>query len=632
DICDSLEAVYISDIAAWCNISFDYGSNPLFNGAVLYLNGEAVTDLIIPDSVTSIGDSAFVGYKSLTSVTIGNSVTSIGDYAFEGCTALESVTIPDSVTSIGDNAFCDCTSLTSVTIPDSVTYIGAGAFHTWDDDWFGYVPLDDIIIICSEGSYAHRYAISKGFEYEAHTCVFTNYISDNNATCTEDGTMTAYCDNGCGKTNTVTELGSAGHKYTIEEVLREPTCQKTGYKLVSCFCGDSYAEEIPAAGHSFGDWTVTKTPTDSETGEHYRTCGVCGETETEVIPVLPKPEITVDNYTITITNADYIKDARYVLGTYTTTTEIRNAEGNVALSNSVIKKNTVDGNFVYDLPDGGVYSIWVRMTDGRNFIMSVDMTKFTPTVDTYGVKITVNNLYDVKDCFISKGEFNSYNEIKNNGYIVRLTSAKIDGKHNYTYTVTDPGMHTILVRYNDGTSYIFHEELTVDEPVFTTNGLQVTISNIPDVKVIRTSYGEYNTPGETKRAEGARNFSNKSVIKDAEEYMIQYREEGVVTIVVEYNNGYVKVFHYEVTKKTPEFIHSGNRVLIADLDGFVNIRYAMGEYTTSGEIKRAPDSKIIKPADVTNGMAVISGLTAGTYTFCVQYDDDSYNYYTITVN
>ena len=56
----------------------------------------------IPNSVTSIGDSAFWGCSSLTSVTIGNSVTSIGDNAFRGCSGLTSIELPNSVTSIGD--------------------------------------------------------------------------------------------------------------------------------------------------------------------------------------------------------------------------------------------------------------------------------------------------------------------------------------------------------------------------------------------------------------------------------------------------------------------------------------------------------------------------------------------------
>ena len=125
--CSSLTSVHISDIAAWCAIFFS--DNPLKYAHNLYLNGELVTDLVIPNSVTSIAYQAFYGCSSLTSVTIPNSVTSIRDHAFRNCTSLTSVTIPNSVTSIGNRAFFDCTGLTSVTIGNSVTSIGDWAFY-----------------------------------------------------------------------------------------------------------------------------------------------------------------------------------------------------------------------------------------------------------------------------------------------------------------------------------------------------------------------------------------------------------------------------------------------------------------------------------------------------------------------
>ncbi len=170
--CTSLTSVYITDIAAWCNISFaGYYATPLCYANNLYLNGELVTNLVIPEGVTEIKNFAFSGYESLKSITIPSSVTTIGNYAFYWCSSLESITLPfvgatkdgtsnthfgyifgassysyndDYVpaslktvvitggTSIGNYAFYNCFSLTSVTIPNSVTSIGYGAFYGCD--------------------------------------------------------------------------------------------------------------------------------------------------------------------------------------------------------------------------------------------------------------------------------------------------------------------------------------------------------------------------------------------------------------------------------------------------------------------------------------------------------------------
>ena len=175
--CSSLTSVYYNgDLSDWCNIDFySSESNPLYNGAKLYINNTEVTEVTIPsdiskiknyafygcssltsititESVTSIGRSAFYGctgelivncnipsasyydegafYNSkFTKVTIGDSVTSIGKYAFYNCSSLTSITIGDSVTSIGDYAFYNCSSLACITIPESVTSIGRSAFY-----------------------------------------------------------------------------------------------------------------------------------------------------------------------------------------------------------------------------------------------------------------------------------------------------------------------------------------------------------------------------------------------------------------------------------------------------------------------------------------------------------------------
>lgn len=97
----SLESVNISDLSAWCRIDFFHGdSNPLRYGN-LYLNGELITDLTIPDDITEIKSYAFYSYDELASVTIPNSVTRIGTSAFMFCDGIASVSIGNSVTSIG---------------------------------------------------------------------------------------------------------------------------------------------------------------------------------------------------------------------------------------------------------------------------------------------------------------------------------------------------------------------------------------------------------------------------------------------------------------------------------------------------------------------------------------------------
>jgi hypothetical protein len=120
------------------NYAFDSTSitSVIIPGSVTSIGNSAfsscynLTSVTIPDSVTSIGNRAFSGCESLTSVTISTSVTSIGDSTFYNCESLTSITIPAGVTSIGSYAFAYCERLTSVTIPSSVTSIGSNAFSS----------------------------------------------------------------------------------------------------------------------------------------------------------------------------------------------------------------------------------------------------------------------------------------------------------------------------------------------------------------------------------------------------------------------------------------------------------------------------------------------------------------------
>ena len=97
-------------------------------GDLAFMDSNALSHIVISNSVTSIGDGTFYGCNSLTNIAIPDSVTSIGDIAFSGCRSLSNIVIPDSVTSIGDYVFEGCTSLSNIVIPNNVTSIGSNAF------------------------------------------------------------------------------------------------------------------------------------------------------------------------------------------------------------------------------------------------------------------------------------------------------------------------------------------------------------------------------------------------------------------------------------------------------------------------------------------------------------------------
>lgn len=103
-----------------CNAIIKTITNELIQGCM---------NTVIPNSVTTIGNSAFAFCSGLTNIDIPNSVTSIGQSAFDYCTGLTSVTIPNSVVTIGDKAFMCCSGITSLTIPNSVVSIGGWAFQ-----------------------------------------------------------------------------------------------------------------------------------------------------------------------------------------------------------------------------------------------------------------------------------------------------------------------------------------------------------------------------------------------------------------------------------------------------------------------------------------------------------------------
>jgi len=342
------------------------------------------------------------------------------------------------------------------------------------------------------------------------------------------------------------------------------------------------------------------------------------------------PELTVENNIVSITCSDMISYIRYAKGEYTNATALKNAADCVTLNASAVADRSADGVFSVKVAETGTYTFWVKTTDGATALHYAEVMSIEPTISAYGVMITVDNLYGAKDFFIAKGTHDTYREVKDN-LVVQVTENKLNGAIKYTYTVKDPGDYTVLVRYNDTEkeNWIGYVTLEVVEPTYTEYGLQIKIENLDDIKVIRTAYGDYNTAGDIKRAEGQRSFPARTI--KADPYTIQYRENGLVSVAVVYNNGYYDIYKYEVTKRVPTVVQEGNTITFGDLDELQNIRYALGEYNTSAAIKNAEGSQTIKNNAVVDGVIKVTLTEAGTYSFCVQYKDESYNYYTVTI-
>lgn len=172
--CTGLTKVNITDLAAWCDIDFEYSnSNPLYYAHNLYLNGTKVTNLSIPSSVTTIKSNAFYNCTSITKVTIPSGVTTVGGWAFKGCTNLTTVNwnavncadfedscepftslhniqnfiFGNSVNHIPAYMCCDLDGLTTVSIPKSVTSIGHMAFCLCDN--LNKVEISDLAKWCN---------------------------------------------------------------------------------------------------------------------------------------------------------------------------------------------------------------------------------------------------------------------------------------------------------------------------------------------------------------------------------------------------------------------------------------------------------------------------------------------------
>lgn len=140
---------WLSGCSSLVSLNIGDGVQRIPDNFVIY-RSSLTGSIVIPNSVTSIGNYAFYGCGNIGSVTIGNSVTSIGENAFNSCSNIGSLTIGNSVASIGVSAFANCSNLTTVVLPSSMTSISEDTFYNCS--LLSSVTIPNTIV--SIGSYA----------------------------------------------------------------------------------------------------------------------------------------------------------------------------------------------------------------------------------------------------------------------------------------------------------------------------------------------------------------------------------------------------------------------------------------------------------------------------------------------
>ena len=150
---NSVKSIGDSAFAGCCSLVSIVISDSVTNiGKEAFSDCRSLSKIIIPKSVKSIGDSAFEFCRFLVSVVIPESVTSIGENAFSNCGSLSKIFISDSVTSIGDSAFSGCDSLSEIVIPSSVTSIGEETFHGCSS--LSIITIPDSVTSIGNGAFA----------------------------------------------------------------------------------------------------------------------------------------------------------------------------------------------------------------------------------------------------------------------------------------------------------------------------------------------------------------------------------------------------------------------------------------------------------------------------------------------
>lgn len=198
-------------------ISVDLGEGATSIDSNAFYGCSSLISVIIPDSVTYLGEDVFSGCSMVTTAVLGSGMTTTGNGIFRGCSSLEHVTIPSSIIEIGSYAFLYCSSLSEFTLPSNIISIGEMAFrgcgfttiHISDNVEFigGYVfcSSNDLISISVDPANPN-YSSDNGVLYDKNKVVLMQYPLGKSGSFTIPDTVTTINELAIAESEAVTEI------------------------------------------------------------------------------------------------------------------------------------------------------------------------------------------------------------------------------------------------------------------------------------------------------------------------------------------------------------------------------------------------------------------------------------------